>query len=148
MVSQIMKTIIIKGSPVEIFPMWENFESFPLFMKHIISVRKSDDQSSHWMMGLGFKTWLKWDARLTDLQENRRIAWSTISGDVKTSGQVTFRGLDQNETQVTVHMQYVPPLGRFGELIIRWLVDPERKIEEDLKMFKRHAETIGNFSKR
>lgn len=148
MVEQIMKNIIIKGSPGDIYPMWADFETFPRFMKNVIAVSRLDEQRSEWIVKAAMSKRLKWEARLTDLQRNRRIAWSTVSGDIKTSGQVTFHQLENNETQVTVHMQYVPWMGRLGAAIIRWLANPEKKVEEDLRRFKEHAETNVAASRR
>ncbi|MBP6343509.1 MAG: SRPBCC family protein [Candidatus Omnitrophica bacterium] len=140
MTEHIVKNIIIKGSPDEIYSLWEDFESFPKFMRYIRSVRKIDEKRSLWSMRFCLALRLKWEARLTDLQKDRRIAWNSVSGDIKTSGQVTFLGLDHNETDVTVHMQYVPPLGYLGAVLVRWISNPDGKVMEDLKRFKKHAE--------
>lgn len=147
MTEHIVKNIIVKGAPEDVYYLWETFEDFPLFMRNIKEVRKIDEKISRWTMRSFLNTHVKWEARLTDMQKNRRIAWNSVSGDVKTSGQVTFHGLEHNETQVTVHMQYVPALGFLGGVLIRLLSNPEKRVEEDLKRFKKRAEENRAYAK-
>jgi uncharacterized membrane protein len=138
--NKVTKSIIVKGDVKEIFSLWANFENFPYFMKNIKSVHKMEDGISHWVMGSRVGKDLEWDAETTDLQENRRIAWSSISGDIKTSGQVSFAPLDHNETEVTAQVQYIPPAGQLGKMLAHLFENPDKKIEEDLKQFKKYAE--------
>ena len=76
----------------------------------------------------------------TRLEPNKRIAWNSIEGDVKTSGQVTFNDLGKGETEVTVTFQYTPPAGAAGELVARALENPETLIDESVRAFKSYAE--------
>lgn len=144
MPEKIIKNIVVKGRISEIYGLWENFENFPYFMKDIKSVTKLSDQTSHWVMNGPLGKDLEWDAKITDRQENRRIAWHSISGDIATSGQVTFTDLDNDETEVTVHMQYIPPAGELGKVAAHLLDNPDKRVENDLKQFKKYAE--GRFS--
>jgi uncharacterized membrane protein len=141
MVNQTTQSIIVKGDVATIYEIWANFENFPHFMENIKSVTKTGERSSHWVMEgpLGFK--VEWDAETTRLDKNDRIAWnSRDNGDITTSGQVTFKQLPQGETEVTVTLQYVPPLGIVGEAVARLFDDPEGKLAADLKRFKEFAE--------
>jgi uncharacterized membrane protein len=142
MPEKIIKNIIVKGHVGDIFSLWENFENFPHFMKNIKAVRKSSDGTSHWVMGGRIGKQLEWDAKTTDVQPNRRIAWKSISGDLQTSGQVTFNELNDNETDVTVHMQYIPPAGELGKMFAHLFENPDRRVEEDLRQFKKYAESL------
>lgn len=85
---------------------------------------------------------IEWEAEITRYEPNKRIGWSTKdrSGDIKTSGQVTFNGLPENETEVTVMLQYVPPAGAAGEFVARLFSNPEKRLEEDLQNFKTYIE--------
>ncbi len=141
MAKQVTRTIVVKGKASEIYQIWANFENFPHFMKHIKQVTKTGERHSHWVMHGPLGKDISWDAETTRLDENTRIAWnSRDSGDITTSGQVTFAELPQGQTEVTVTMQYVPPAGKLGELVARVFSDPEGQLEEDLENFKHFAE--------
>jgi uncharacterized membrane protein len=142
MAKQITRSIIVKATPEQAYRVWENFENFPMFMKWIISVHKNGDGSSHWKMQGPLGKTVDWVAETTIKDPNKRIGWSTKdrSGDLTTSGQVTFNGLPQGETEITVLMQYVPKAGAVGDLVATVFGDPEKKLEEDLSNFKSYIE--------
>jgi uncharacterized membrane protein len=141
MPEQVTRSIIVKASVDDVYAIWSNFENFPNFMKHIESVRKTGDMTSHWVMKGPLGKKLEWDAETTRAEPNTRIAWnSREGGDIKTSGQATFTELPHGETQVTVMLQYVPPAGKLGEVAADLFDDPEKRLEEDLKNFKAYVE--------
>ncbi|MBK8129136.1 MAG: hypothetical protein IPK53_09435 [bacterium] len=41
----------------------------------------------------------------TRLEPDKRIAWNTPTGDVKTSGQITFTPLPHDETEITISLR-------------------------------------------
>jgi uncharacterized membrane protein len=135
---QITRSIIVQGSAAEIFELWADFESFPRFMKHLQSVKKTSDRTSHWVYeGLMGKT-VEWDAETTLNEPGKRLAWKSADGcDVKTSGQVTFEPLANGQTQITLMMQYVPT--SMTAAIGSWFQD-DSAVEEDLRNFKAYAE--------
>lgn len=137
---QVTKSIIVKADVKDAFAAWANFENFPQFMQHIKSVHKTGDDYSHWMMEGPLGTHIEWDAKTTRFEQNKRIGWSSVRGDIKTSGQVTFNSLPDNETEVTVTLQYVPPVGMAGEVVAELFGNPEQKLAEDLRNFKRFIE--------
>ena len=59
---------------------------------------------------------------------------------IRTSGQVTFNELPNNQTEITVTLQYVAPGGAAGEKVARLLKNPEQMLEEDLRNFKAFVE--------
>lgn len=147
MADQVTKSVIIKGDIGNVFNLWSNFEHFPHFMKYIKSVTKTGPRTSHWEVEGPLGMTARWDAELTRLEDNKRIAWNSKDreGNVTTSGQVTFNALPDNETEITVLLQYVPPAGKAGELITNLFSDPEKRLEEDLRNFKSFAE--GKFNR-
>lgn len=96
------KNILVKAPIEQVYQTWANVENFPNFMHHIKQVDKTGDRTSHWVMEGPLNTKIEWDAETTRLDENKRIAWSSITGDIKTSGQVTFNELPDNQVEVTV----------------------------------------------
>jgi uncharacterized membrane protein len=53
---------------------------------------------------------------------------------------VTFTALPQNDTEITVTLQMVPPHGALGGLVARLFADPEGQLTRDLRQFKAYAE--------
>lgn len=137
---QVTRSIIVKGSTADVYKVWANFENFPQFMQHIKSIRKTGDDLSHWVMEGPLGSRIEWDAKTTRAEENKRIGWNSIQGDIKTSGQVTFNGLPDNQTEVTVMLQYIPPAGMAGAAVAELFGNPEGKLDEDLRNFKRFIE--------
>jgi uncharacterized membrane protein len=139
-VDEITKSIIVKGDVGHVYRIWKDFTNFPHFMKNIESVIPRDEVYSHWVMKGPLDIRFEWDAKITRREENSRIAWKSIDGDIKTSGQVTFKALPHNETEVTVTMHYVPPAGALGEAAAALFSQPEQRVAEDLKNFKSYVE--------
>ena len=135
-----VKNVIVKAPLPEVYQTWANFENFPKFMQHIRSVTKTGDRTSHWVMDGPLHSRIEWDAETTRLEENKRIAWSSTQGDIKTSGQVTFNALPNNEVEVTIMLRYIPPAGVVGDLFAALFSDPAGKLAEDLRNFKRYIE--------
>lgn len=142
MAQQITRSMIVKASPAEAFELWSNFENFPHFMKNLKSVRKVTEKMSEWILSGPMGASIKWTAEMTRYDDNKRIGWNTKdhAGMLTTSGQVTFNGLPQGETEITVMMQYQPVAGKAGELVAQLLTNPEKILEEDLRNFKAFAE--------
>ena len=139
MATTVSRTIRVRRPVAEVFSLWADFESFPLFMNHIKSVRRTGAGLTHWVMKgpAGLET--QWDARTTDMTFGRRIAWETQGGFVEHMGEVLFNDIG-DETEMTVTMNYVTPLGRLGDAGTRILADPEGRLEQDLENFKRFCE--------
>ncbi len=135
-----VKNIIVKAPLHDVYEAWADFEKFPRFMEHIRSVAKTGEQSSRWLMEGPFHMRLEWNAETTRLEPNKRIAWSSTEGDIKTSGQVTFNALPDGQVEVTVMLKYVPPAGIAGDLFARLFNDPQGMLESDLRNFKRYIE--------
>ena len=138
------QSIAVLASAADVYHIWSNFETFPRFMHDIKSVTKLDDRTSHWVMKGPLGADIEWDAETTRLDENERVAWNSKDNSaVKTSGQVTFRALGVNETEVTVTLQYDPPAGAAGQAVASLFANPEKRVREDLERFKEYVETTS-----
>lgn len=139
---QITESVIIKGSAEEVFSSWSTLEMLPSIIKDIQQVDQLDELNSRWVVKGPLGKSFEWIAQITRFDEDRRIAWKTLEGDIKTSGQVTFKDLPDNETEMTVMMQYVPPAGKVGEVVSEVLQNPREKISEGLRDFKAYVENM------
>jgi len=148
MADQVTKDIIVNANIDDVYAIWADFEQFPRFMTYIKSITKTGARTSHWVMEGPLGKDLEWDAETTTLEPNKRIAWnSRDGGDIKTSGQVTFNELAQDQTEITVLLQYVPPAGKIGEFVAQLFSDPAKRLDEDLRNFKAYAEATHSQTK-
>ncbi len=138
------QSIIVLGNASDLFRIWANLENLPRFMRYIKSVTMTDDRTSHWVMNGPLGADIEWDAETTRMDENERIAWNSKDNSVvTTSGQVTFRPVGTNETEVTVTLQYAPPAGAAGQAIASLFANPEKRAREDLESFKAYVESTN-----
>lgn len=143
---QVTKTVIVKADVSQAYTAWENFENFPAFMDDIQSVENRGNGVSHWKMKGPLGVMIEWDAEMTRNEPNKRIAWNSKdneNSDLTTSGQVVFTPLPDNETQVTVTLQYKPKLGLAGDVVDKLVNNPEKRLDRDLKKFKEYVERGG-----
>lgn len=142
MTDQVTRTVIVKGDPDNIYDMWANFENFPHFMNYVKSVEKLDEKRSEWVVEGPMGSDVRWQAEMTRGERGKRIAWNSKDheGTITTSGQVTFVDMPEGQTEVTVLLQYDAPGGKLGEVAARIFSNPEKRLETDLRNFKKFAE--------
>lgn len=122
------------------YDQWTQFESFPQFMEGVESVTQVGDTRNHWTVELGGAT-REFDTEITEQHPEERIAWTTVGGDIKQAGVVTFHQIDQNTTRVTIQMDWDPEgvVEKAGALLG---VD-DRRVKGDAKRFKEFIESRG-----
>ena len=140
MTNQIIKSIIVDGIAMHNYLRWADFESFPKFMKELKSVKKIGDNTYHWIMRAPFEATIEWYTEITRWDEGKRIAWHSIGGDIKTSGQVTFTALPNAETEVTITVHYAPSAGLDENLAADLFSNIEERVQRNLRNFKAFAE--------
>lgn len=142
MSNQISRSIIVDIPADQAYGIWSDFTKFPHFMDHVQSVELRGGGLSHWVVDGPLGSTVEWTAELTRAEPGKRIAWNTKDhdGTITTSGQVTFNQLGNNETEVTVTMQYSAPGGAVGDWVASVLANPEDSVKEDLRRFKGFAE--------
>ncbi len=141
MADQVTRNIIVKAPVEAAFQAWANFENFPSFMHYIKSVALIGDRTSHWVMQGPLGREVEWDAEVTRFEPNKRIAWnSKQNSPLKTSGQVLFNPLPNEETDITITLHYDPPKGMAVDVVAALFGNPEGKLEADLRNFKAYIE--------
>jgi len=134
------RSIIVKGSPSELYHLWADVESFPRFMKNVKSVTRTGDRTTHWVVEGPLGQDVEWDAEITRMEEGKRLAWNSAEGTVvKTSGQVVFTEMSHGQTQITVTLMVVPQ-GKMGEAAAGLFGNLDDTLEGDLRNFKVYAE--------
>jgi uncharacterized membrane protein len=135
---EIEKTLLVRAPVDRVWELWSNFENFPKFMAHLREVRKVDEGRSHWVALGPAGVPVEWDAVITDWVPRLFVRWTSVEGSaLETSGQVRFRPVSGQETQIDVQLSYSPPAGVAGHALATVLgVDPKRAMEEDLVRLK------------
>ena len=127
----------------EVYAFWRDVQNLPRFMPDLISVEERGDATSHWVAkGPAGKT-VAWDATTTADEPNHRIAWqSAPSAEVSNSGEVLFRDAPAGRgTEVTVVVQYDPPLGAVGRTVAKlFSEEPDQQVRNTLRALKQVLE--------
>jgi uncharacterized membrane protein len=127
----------------EVFGFWRRVENFPRFMSHLERVVDLGGGRSHWVAKAPAGLVVEWDAEIINEQPNKVIAWRSLPGsEVVTAGSVHFATVRAGQSsQVSVHLQYAPPVGRAGAWLA-WLFgsEPSQTIREDLRHVKNWLE--------
>lgn len=119
---------------------WTQFESFPEFMDGVESISQLDDRRTHWVTTVaGVRR--EFDAEITEQHPDERVAWKSTSGDTKHAGVVTFHRLSDNQTRITVQIDWEPEglVEKAGSA----LGLDDRQVKADTKRFKRFIEERG-----
>jgi len=114
-------------------------------MRHLESVKKTGEKTSHWVAKGPVGTRVEWDAEIHNEIEDELIAWRSLSGaDVDQAGSVHFSPVHNGGTEVRVIMRYSPPAGKLGDAVAHVLGDdPERQVADDLRRFKQVMDAGG-----
>jgi len=135
---RIADSIIVKGDAAELFDLTADIETFPRVLDEVKAVRRIGERTSRWIMhGPGGED-LVWEAEITRLEEPKRMAWRTLGGDIRLSGQVTFNALPDQQTEVTVMLLWGPPAGQ--STAAATANELQRKLNRALRSLKHYVE--------
>lgn len=131
---------LIQRDAGELYALWHNVEDAPLWMEEITEVVRTGAATSHWTMRAGDKT-VEWDAQVLNDEPGKRIAWTSIGGDIDEAGEVIFEVAPGGRgTQVTLLMQF--RIGKIASALATLSSrNPKQAVIENLRHFKALAET-------
>ena len=135
------QTILVDAQTL--YGLWKQEEKFPLWQEHVVSVTKTGEKTSHWVMGnpedANGKR-IEFDSELTADVPGSRIAWQSIAGDVEQSGEVLFAARrDGRGTVVTLLQNF--KIGKIANAVAGVAErSPKQTVIEDLRHFKEMAE--------
>jgi uncharacterized membrane protein len=130
----VRESVRLERPVADVYRFWRRLENLPRFMTHLHEVTETADPA-----GLA----VEWKAQVIHEVENRVLAWESLPGsDVVTAGSVRFDAVRGDRgTQVSVHLQYAPPVGKAGALVASLFGrEPSQTVREDLRRFKRLLE--------
>ena len=135
----VTKSIDVEVPISTAYNQWTQFESFPEFMSGVESVTQLDDTHTHWKVDIGGVE-REFDAEITEQHPDERVAWHSTDGTTH-AGAVTFHRIADDETRVTVQLDWKPE-GLAEQLGAAVGVD-DLQVMRDLKMFKEMIEAAG-----
>ena len=141
MSQRVQESVEVQATVEDVFRYWSNFENFPTFMSNVEEVRMTGEDKSHWSVKGPLGKSVQFDAKTTQMDPGRGIGWTTVEGDVMTSGEARFEEVAPGRTRIEVTMNYSdPPGGTVGEAVANVLSNPERNLREDLQNFAKIVE--------
>ncbi len=138
--SQIQESVDIDVPVSVAYNQWTQFESFPQFMDGVESIVQIDDTHNHWVTNVaGVER--EFDTEITEQHPDERIAWHSVGGDVTHAGVVTFHRLSDDQSRVTIQIDWEPNglLENVGAAVDA----DDRKVRADTKKFKEFIENGG-----
>lgn len=119
---------------------WTQFEEFPRFMEGVEKVEQLDDRHLRWHVDIAGVD-REFEAEITEQHPDQRIAWRSRTG-VEQGGVVTFHPLNDDQTRVTLQMEFDP------EGVVEQVGDKtgavSMRAKGDLKRFKEFIEERGS----
>lgn len=139
--SKVEESIEVEVPVRTAYNQWTQFETFPHFMEGVERIDQRTDTMTHWVTKVG-GTQREFEAEITEQIPDERVAWTTLGGEVKQAGVVTFHRLDDSKTKVMLQLDYEPD--GFTETVGDKLGFVKRQITGDLKRFKEYIEARGH----
>lgn len=116
--AHVTESITIAAPSSRVYELWRDPAQLGAALPPGIEVERLDDLRWRWSLrGLDDKgPAAAWTSRLINDEPGRLLAWRTVGeSDIVSAGSVRFVSLpDDSGTEVHVHFQYSPPLGRAG----------------------------------
>lgn len=137
--NSITKSIDVNLPVSTVYNQWTQFEEFPMFMDGVEEIIQVDDEMTHWTVNIGGIN-REFDAQIVEQHPDERIAWKSVDGP-EHAGVVTFHRLNDEQTRVTLQMDWEPE--GLAEKVGAGLKLDEAQIQNDLNNFKEIIEANG-----
>jgi uncharacterized membrane protein len=134
----VQKTITIQAPTPKVFQFLSNYTNLPQFMSHLREIRRSGNNTSHWIAAGPAGTTVEWDAQINRYEPNKLLAWKSLPGStIRTAGMLRLERLPGAATRVNLNLYYVPPAGVLGHAVASLFgADPKHALDEDFNRLK------------
>ncbi|MGA5167262.1 MULTISPECIES: SRPBCC family protein [Streptomyces] len=139
--SQVEESIEVRVPVRTAYNQWTQFETFPQFMEGVERIEQRTDTLTHWVTQVNGAA-REFDAEITEQVPDERVAWTTVGGEARQAGVVTFHRIDDTTTKVMLQMDFEPD--GFTETVGDKLGFVKRQVTGDLKRFKSFMESRGS----
>jgi uncharacterized membrane protein len=112
--------ITIAVEPDTVYEFWRDPGRLVRALPPTVIVRAIDDSHWHWTLGQPETPVVaSWTAIIINDEPGKKLSWKTTEGaTIISAGSVSFQEMVGTVgTEVRVHMQYAPPLGRLGAAV-------------------------------
>jgi uncharacterized membrane protein len=139
----VQKTITIHAPLQRVFHFLSNYPNLPQFLSHLREIRRSGNNTSHWVAAGPAGSTVEWDAEITRYEPNKLLEWKSLPGStIRTSGTLRLERLSGSATRIGLNLSYVPPAGALGHAVASLFgADPKQALDEDLNRLKVLLET-------
>ena len=136
----VIETVDVNVPVTVAYNQWTKFEEFPKFLSFVESITQVTDTLTEWKVKIGGVE-RNFEAQITEQHPDERVAWNSTGGEVDHAGVVTFHKLAENETRVTVQLDWEAKglLEKAGAA----LGADNHAIKKDLANFKEFIEANG-----
>ena len=100
-----IETVDVNVPVTVAYNQWTKFEEFPKFLSFVESITQVNDTLTEWKVRIGGVE-REFEAQITEQHPDERVAWNSTGGQVDHGGVVTFHKLAENETRVTVQLDW------------------------------------------
>ncbi|WP_030805347.1 SRPBCC family protein [Streptomyces sp. NRRL F-2799] len=138
--SQVEESIEVRVPVTDAYNQWTQFEDFPQFMDGVERIEQRTDTLTHWKTSIGGVE-REFDAEITEQIPDERVAWTSVGGEARQAGVVTFHRIDDDTTKVMLQLDYAPE--SLTEKVGDKLGFVKRQATGDLKRFKEFIEKRG-----
>jgi uncharacterized membrane protein len=138
--SAVEESIEVAVPLTAVYNQWTQFEDFPQFMEGVERIEQRTPTLTHWKTSVGGVT-REFDAEITEQIPDERVAWTTVDGEAKQAGVVTFHRLDAEHTKVMLQLDHDPQ--GIADTVGDKLGFVKRQVKSDLQRFKEYIESRG-----
>ena len=135
-----IETIDVNVPVTVAYNQWTKFEEFPKFLSFVEAITQVNDTLTEWKVKIGGVE-REFEAQITEQHPDERVAWNSTGGQVDHGGVVTFHKLAENETRVTVQLDW-EATGLMEKAGAALGVD-NHAVKKDLANFKEFIEAKG-----
>jgi uncharacterized membrane protein len=137
---QVIETVDVNVPVSTAYNQWTQFESFPKFLSYVESITQINETLTAWKVKIGGIE-REFEANITEQHPDERVAWNSTGGEENHAGVVTFHKLSDNETRVTVQLDWEAT--GIAEKAGALLGVDNHVIKKDLQHFKEFIESEG-----
>jgi hypothetical protein len=129
--AEVVACVEVPYSPEMVYGVWADVESYPKWMDHLVSVRKTGPRRSRWVMQRRNGDLLSWDTELTVLRPFEKVAWSSVDGDLLTYSVVRLHKIPGG-TRITWRRFHGVDLEHDPDVLTGRFADPQAKLDHDI----------------
>ena len=141
---EVTRSVTVRAPADALYRQWRDPQQLSRIMGDEITVTSAGDGALHWAVQTPVGKTVEWDARITDDEPGKRIAWQSDDGaPVPNNGSVEFRPAPADHgTEVILHLRFDPLGGALGDAVAKMLdIVPGITVKTALRRSKSLAET-------